>query len=123
MLETPACPTCMREVPIDALICPHDGTDLIATLEKTGRHDPIIGLTLGEYRVEERIGVGGMGIVYRAVQPLIGKSVAVKVLRPEFASDPVVVARLLEEARAVNAVGHRGIIDVFGFGKLPLENR
>src|SRR5207245_2231964 len=42
---------------------------------------------------------------------------------PDLAKDPVVVARLLEEARAVNAVGHRGIIDVFGFGKLPLEGR
>src|SRR4051812_33805443 len=89
------CPACGREVPADALTCPHDGTDLLAALAKTRRQDPLIGLPLGESRVEERIGSGGMGIVYRAVQPLIGKTVAIKVLRPELANDPNVVTRLL----------------------------
>ncbi|MBK7861314.1 MAG: protein kinase [Archangiaceae bacterium] len=122
-LGSTSCPECGREVPPEALTCPFDGTDLVRNLEKTHRRDPIIGLTLGEYVVEERIGVGGMGIVYRAVQPLIGKSVAIKVLRPELADDTGLVTRMLDEARAVAAIGHRGIVDVFGFGKLPLEGR
>ena len=60
-----------------------------------------------------------MGLVYEGIQPLIGKRVAVKVLRPSVAADAEQVARLLAEARAVNAIRHRGIIDIFGFGQLP----
>ncbi len=80
-------------------------------------HDPLIGAHLGEYWVQSRIGAGGMGIVYKAVQPVIGRPVAIKVLKPELASDPEQVQRLLSEARAVNAIRHRGIIDVVGFGR------
>ncbi|WP_414654030.1 serine/threonine-protein kinase, partial [Hyalangium sp.] len=81
--------------------------------------DPLIGMKLGEYELRSRIGVGGMGFVYDGIQPLIGKRVAVKVLRPELAQAPEQVARLLAEARAVNAIRHRGIIDIFGFGQVP----
>ncbi len=81
--------------------------------------DPVIGTEVSGYLVKGRLGQGGMGIVYEGEQPLIGKRVAIKVLRPEVAEDPSVVKRLVAEARAVNQVGHRGIIDVFGFGQLP----
>ncbi|WP_371878235.1 protein kinase domain-containing protein [Myxococcus landrumensis] len=81
--------------------------------------DPLIGLKLGEYELRARIGVGGMGLVYEGIQPLIGKRVAVKVLRPELAHSTEQVERLLAEARAVNAIRHRGIIDIFGFGQVP----
>jgi len=86
---------------------------------KTVLRDPLIGVMLGEYRVEERVGLGGMGLVYRGVQPLIRKSVAIKVLRPEICDSQSHVERLLAEARAVNAIRHRGIIDIFSFGKTP----
>ena len=78
--------------------------------------DPMLGRHIGEYVIEERIGLGGMGIVYRAVQPLIGKRVAIKVLSPHLDSHPEEVRRLLAEARIVNAIRHRGIIDIFSFG-------
>jgi serine/threonine-protein kinase len=81
--------------------------------------DPLIGAQLGEYRVKERIGAGGMGLVYRGEQPLIGKPVAIKVLKPEAIHNPRYVERLLAEARAVNAIRHRGIIDIFSFGQTP----
>jgi len=82
--------------------------------------DALVGAKLGEYVVDERIGQGGMGIVYRGRQPVIGKTVAIKVLRPEIAAeDPTLVKRLLAEARAANAVGHHGIIDIFSFGETP----
>ncbi|WP_276519149.1 serine/threonine-protein kinase [Corallococcus exiguus] len=80
--------------------------------------DPLLGTQLGEYILQERIGAGGMGVVYRAAHPLIGKQVAIKVLRAELVS-PEQEQRLLVEARAVNAIQHTGIIDIFGFGSLP----
>jgi serine/threonine-protein kinase len=80
--------------------------------------DPLIGTRVGDYLVEAVIGEGGVGLVYRATQPDIGKTVALKVLRHEVAENPDEIKRLLAEAKAVNAIRHRGIIDVFGFGKL-----
>ncbi|MGE6761253.1 protein kinase domain-containing protein [Corallococcus interemptor] len=79
-----------------------------------------MGTQLGEFVIQERIGAGGMGVVYRAVHPLIGKQAAIKVMRLELVSQQQ-VQRLLVEARAVNAVRHPGIIDIFGFGTLPDE--
>ncbi|NOK18819.1 serine/threonine-protein kinase [Corallococcus carmarthensis] len=79
-----------------------------------------MGTQLGEFVIQERIGAGGMGVVYRAVHPLIGKQAAIKVMRMELVSQQQ-VQRLLVEARAVNAVRHPGIIDIFGFGTLPDE--
>ncbi len=81
--------------------------------------DPLIGMQLGEYVIQEQIGLGGMGIVYRGEQPVIGKQVAIKVLRPEVGDQALYVERLLAEARAVNAIRHRGIIDIFSFDQMP----
>ncbi len=81
--------------------------------------DPMLGARIGDYVIQERIGAGGMGIVYRAVQPLIGKQVAIKILSPHMASHPEAVHRLLAEARIVSTIQHHGIIDIFGFGELP----
>jgi tRNA A-37 threonylcarbamoyl transferase component Bud32 len=81
--------------------------------------DPMIGTHIGDYVVEERIGAGGMGIVYRARQVLIGKKVAIKILSPHLASHPDAVERLLAEARMVSTIQHHGIIDIYGFGALP----
>ncbi|MBZ4373944.1 serine/threonine-protein kinase [Corallococcus sp. AS-1-6] len=82
--------------------------------------DPLLGTQVGDFVIQQRIGSGGMGVVYRAVHPLIGKQAAIKVLRLELVSEQL-VQRLLVEARAVNAVRHPGIIDIFGFGSLPDE--
>ncbi|MCP3058943.1 protein kinase [Myxococcus sp. K38C18041901] len=138
------CETCGLPVPADTGVCPRDGTVALAafhvpppapaspgadepkvivqsTLEASAEsmRDPLIGLKLGEYELRARVGVGGMGLVYEGIQPLIGKRVAVKVLRPELAHSTEQVERLLAEARAVNAIRHRGIIDIFGFGQVP----
>ncbi|MFT3712559.1 MAG: protein kinase [Archangium sp.] len=81
--------------------------------------DPLIGATLGEYRVIAPLGSGAMGLVYRAEQPVIGRPVAIKVLKREFADDPAHARRFLEEARSVSAARHPGIVDIFSFGNLP----
>jgi tRNA A-37 threonylcarbamoyl transferase component Bud32 len=80
--------------------------------------DSLIGRKIEEYVIEERLGVGGMGVVYRAVHPLIGKKVAIKVLRPDVVTEARDMDRLLEEARVVSAINHRGIINIFGAGTL-----
>jgi serine/threonine protein kinase len=77
------------------------------------------GQMVGEYRVERKIGEGAFGKVYAAVQPVIGKSVAIKVLNPALSGKEGMVARFASEARAVNQIRHRNIIDIFSFGALP----
>jgi len=77
------------------------------------------GQAVGEYVVSAKIGEGGFGTVFRAEHPLIGKQVAIKVLSRQYSADPAMVARFVAEARAVNQIRHRNIIDIFGFGQLP----
>jgi serine/threonine protein kinase len=81
-------------------------------------NDPLIGQKVGEFVIEAPIAAGGMGIVYRAVHPLIGRRVAIKVVRPEMMSDKEQADRFLKEAQALSAIKHRGIIEVIGFGNL-----
>src|SRR5262249_35747466 len=77
------------------------------------------GTMVGEYRVQHKLGAGTFGDVYAGEQPIIGKRVAIKVLNRRFASDPVMVSRFVAEARAVNTLRQRNIIDIFYFGVLP----
>jgi eukaryotic-like serine/threonine-protein kinase len=77
------------------------------------------GTSVGEYTIESKLGQGGMASVYAGVQPVIGKKVAVKVMSRQLCLDPVQVERFVQEARAVNQIGHPNIVDVFAFGALP----
>jgi eukaryotic-like serine/threonine-protein kinase len=76
------------------------------------------GAILGEYRIEGKIGEGGMGTVFAAVHPVIGKRAAIKVLRKDLCEDPHSVERFMDEARVVNQIGHPNIVDVFAFGEM-----
>jgi serine/threonine protein kinase len=76
------------------------------------------GTQVGEYIVGEKLGEGGMGTVYAGVHPLIGKKVAIKLLNTGLSEDPTIVQRFVQEARAVNEIGHRNIVDIFNFGQL-----
>ena len=76
------------------------------------------GAMVGGYRIERRLGQGGVGTVFAAEEPAIKKRVAIKVLRRVFAEDATMAARFEREARAVNEIRHPGIIDVFAIGKL-----
>jgi eukaryotic-like serine/threonine-protein kinase len=114
------CPQCHTQHPDDVRVCPHDGSVLMSdeSLYAT-EADLIAGQMVGEYQIEAKIGAGGFGTVYRAEQPLIGKQVAVKVLNRSYSSNPQMVSRFVAEARAVNQIRHRNIIDIFSFGVLP----
>ena len=76
------------------------------------------GSTVGGYRIEHLLGEGGMGAVYAAVEPTIGRRVAIKVLRRELVSDKNHTLRFEREARSVSSLRHPTIVDIFSFGKL-----
>ncbi len=85
----------------------------------TGEGDPLVPGTLaGEYVVERFVGAGAMGEVYAGHHPVLGKKVAIKVLRAELATSAEAVERFTREARAVNQVEHAGVVDVFAHGRL-----
>jgi len=110
------CPTCRTHYPDDVATCASDGDALVPDDALEPELKP--GTLVGEYRVEGKLGAGGFGTVYRAVHPLIGKAAAIKVLSGQFSANPQIVARFVAEARAVNQIRHRNIIDIFSFGAL-----
>lgn len=79
--------------------------------------DPLIGKKLGDYVVQELIARGGMAAVYKGVQPVIGKNVAIKVMLP-VSTEHDFAQRMVLEAQTVNAIAHPNIIDIFGAGAL-----
>ncbi|HEX3597045.1 MAG TPA: serine/threonine-protein kinase, partial [Polyangiaceae bacterium] len=111
------CPQCRRRYSDADEYCEVDGSSLVpdATFASVDR-DLAPGEIVGEYLVERIIGKGNFGVVYRAVHPVIGKAAAVKLLKREFSSSPQMVSRFIAEARAVNQIRHRNIVDIFSFG-------
>ncbi|HSQ67076.1 MAG TPA: serine/threonine-protein kinase, partial [Polyangiaceae bacterium] len=80
--------------------------------------DPMIGrVVAGRYRLEARLGEGGMGIVYRARHVLIDRVVALKLIRPDLRGETHLRAWMLREARAANRVDHAHIIDIHDIGE------
>src|SRR5262245_25808643 len=73
----------------------------------------MIGQTLKNYVVEEMLGKGGMGVVYRAVDKRLGRPVALKILRPELVGDADRRRRFIQEARAASAVNHPAIAQIY----------
>ena len=82
-----------------------------------------IGAVVGGYRLDAILGVGGMGCVYVATHPLLGRRAAVKVLDEALAGDAQFVSRFLQEAKVVNDIRHGNIIDIFDFvlSESPLQ--
>src|SRR5580704_13838707 len=80
--------------------------------------DPMLGRVIaGRYRLEARIGEGGMGVVYRSRHVLIDRIVAVKLIRPDLRGETHLRAWMLREARAANRVDHAHIIDIHDIGE------
>jgi eukaryotic-like serine/threonine-protein kinase len=75
------------------------------------------GQSIGNYRILSKIGTGGMGAVYLAEHPLIGKKVALKVIHRELSGNKEVVQRFYQEARAVNQIGNEHIVEIHDFGQ------
>ena len=111
------CLRCGSKFASRAEYCPHDGSLLVTDDEIA---DPLLGTVLLEqFRIEEQIGTGGMGTVYRAHQTTVGRDVAIKVLKPELARDEQAVFRFEREARVATSLDHPNLVRVFLSGRLP----
>jgi serine/threonine-protein kinase len=78
-----------------------------------------VGQIVGNYKVLEKIAQGGMGDVYLAEHPVIGRKAALKVIHPQHARNVDVVARFVNEASALSRIGHDHIVGVMDFGRTP----
>src|SRR5688572_10254334 len=121
------CRKCGQEWAETFAHCPEDGTTLgpetlaaasAASAARDAESDLQPGQDVGGYVVEMKIGEGGMGVVYGAHHPKIGKRAAIKVLAKSLCAVPMAVDRFVQEARSVNQIRHPNIVDIFAFGEL-----
>jgi hypothetical protein len=95
--------------------CPRDGTRLVRLVAQA---DPFVGRDLdGRYVIKDKLGQGGMGAVYRAVQRSVDREVAIKVVNPTMMADPVIIKRFLREARLASRLNHPNAVAVLDFGQ------
>ena len=115
-LAAKVCPGCGARYDAEAEFCQLDG-------KRLEDNDPYIGRTLlDQFVIEEALGAGGMGTVYRARQTTVERDVAIKILHPELATDPDAVRRFQREARVSSELEHPNIVRVYLFGQLPGED-
>ena len=78
---------------------------------------PLVGRTLGHYRVESLLGAGGMGEVYLALDPRLERAVALKILPPDLTDDADRLQRFMREAKAASALNHPNVATVYDIGE------
>ncbi|MCA9564660.1 MAG: hypothetical protein KC561_14290, partial [Myxococcales bacterium] len=97
------CPRCATEIPPGFVFCGACGFNVHDRGDGVGFRDPLIGAVIGDrYRLLERVGVGGMGSVYKAEHVRMGKVVAVKLLHGDLSRDESMIRRFNREARAAS---------------------
>lgn len=111
--RTRSCLACGFEATDEIAVCPNDGIPL------TESGDLLLGTTLDKYEINEIVGVGGMGTVYKARHILMDRIVALKVLRRELVHDKAMMARFQLEAKAVSRLKHPNVLAVHDFGVTP----
>ncbi len=114
------CPTCQTAYPPGTDRCPRDGGLLrdARSMPPVAAADPLLGRVIADrYEIVERLGVGGMGTVYRARQHGLVRDVALKILKREVSTNPDAVARFQREAKAMSLLAHPNTVRVFDFGQ------
>jgi serine/threonine-protein kinase len=104
-----ACSGCAAEVQLEDTFCARCGAPVT---------DPFLGTVVGDrYRIVSRIGVGGMGAVYRAEHTMMRRDLAIKVLLPELSGKEEFARRFEREAESASRLAHPNIITVTDFGR------
>src|SRR3954470_21049274 len=126
---TTTCPRCAKALPPGTTkVCIYCGTPLTVTPARNTNlgfgassrpaRDPLIGQTVaGRFKVEELIGQGGMGKVYRARHLALDRMVCLKMLKPALLEDPTLVGRFEREAKAASRLNHPNGIGILDFGR------
>jgi eukaryotic-like serine/threonine-protein kinase len=113
------CPSCQRNFSQNAEFCPYDGEKLESQEIQVLARDELIGAVIDDrYEVLSVIGEGGMGRVYRIRHRRLGRTFALKALRPELSTDSVLTQRFVQEARAAAVVVHPNVVQINDFGTL-----
>lgn len=108
------CATCDRSYGAGNAFCPEDGTRLV----RLDEDDPLVGKSIdGRFVIRERLGRGGMGVVYRAWQASVGREVAIKVIRPRPGHDAATTKRFLREAKLASQLSQPSTVGVIDFGQ------
>src|SRR6266478_9826701 len=122
-----SCPRCQRALPPAAKrLCVYCGAPLVRGATDPGFRpsqapgaDSLVGTVIsGRFRVEDLIGQGGMGKVYRARHLALERTVVLKMLKPQLLEDPTLVGRFEREAKAASRLNHPNVIQVLDFGRL-----
>ncbi|MBP9208524.1 MAG: serine/threonine protein kinase [Kofleriaceae bacterium] len=109
------CSACDSSFPAELVTCPNDGARLIRLAD---RGDQLLGRVLdGRYQIIDRLGKGGMGVVYRAIQLSVDREVAVKVVDARLAHDLGAAKRFLREARLASRLSQPSVVGVYDFGQ------
>jgi eukaryotic-like serine/threonine-protein kinase len=112
------CPICGERYRPEALFCPRDGAPL-GEREPPEGADPYLGAQIpGQIRIEQLIGAGSMGRVYRAHQAGIDRSVAVKILHRQLSANATIVARFHREAKIGTLLLHPHVVNVMMTGEI-----
>jgi serine/threonine protein kinase len=113
------CPQCKTLYPDTERICARDNVPLRDPHDVVGQNEPaktLFGGVVGNYRILDRLGEGGMGVVYEAMHLSIQKLVAVKVIHKEKAKDEEAFERFFQEARAIAKLESNHIVQILDFG-------
>lgn len=112
------CPKCTRSFASGEEFCPYDGETISVTpaVDK----DPALGRVIGgRFQLEQTLGKGAMGVVYRATHTTLERSFALKLLRRELVSDKTALQRFIREARVAGLLSHPNIVGLYDFGTTP----
>src|SRR5438128_1366245 len=111
-----SCPQCGNRFPNTVRMCPHDGSVLEHATPTPSQAGQVLD---GKYRLDALLAEGGMGAVYRATHVMLGKTIAIKLIRSAIGSSPEIVRRFQREARAATALNHPNIVSVYDLGQTP----